>query len=79
MHEQRTNWDELEKKGLKTDPKWKQGSVVPKHFTNSVFNYLFNICTYNPILFKITIDKTHCDRKSKKKTNAKNKFQIPHM
>ena len=22
-HEQRTHWDELEKKGLKTDPKWK--------------------------------------------------------
>ena len=23
VHEQRTQWDELEKKGLKTDPKWK--------------------------------------------------------
>ena len=23
VHEQRTHWNELEKKGLKTDPKWK--------------------------------------------------------
>ena len=23
VHEQRTHWDELEKKGVKTDPKWK--------------------------------------------------------
>ena len=23
VHEQRTQWDELEKKGLKPDPKWK--------------------------------------------------------
>ena len=23
VHEQRTHWGELEKKGLKTDPKWK--------------------------------------------------------
>ena len=23
VHEQRTHWDELQKKGLKTDPKWK--------------------------------------------------------
>ena len=27
---------------------------------------LFNICTYNLILFKITIDKTHCHRKLEK-------------
>ena len=42
-----------------------------------VFQVIFiQICTYNPILFKIDIDKTHYRRK---KENPKNKLQNPHI